>query len=86
VDYYHSINNGNINTRGNTMTTETLAIHIAEHSLEMVRKYQESQTGMSEWYDGRASAAALMNPCVETLAARNEIRFLIGDYTRRHFL
>ena len=67
------------------MTTETLATHIAEHSLEMVRKYQKDQLNMNQWYDGRASVAALMHPCVETLAARNEIRFLIGDYKRRHY-
>ena len=67
------------------MTTETLAIHIAEHSLEMVRKYQKDQLGMNEWYDGRVSAAALMYACPQTLAARNEVRFLTGEYCRRHF-
>lgn len=54
---------------------------ICEQSLKSVRKYPRL---MPEYYSGRARAAALIYPTVETLSCRNEIEFLKGDYAVRH--
>ena len=61
---------------------QSMAKTIAQQSLERVRC--RTNPYMNEWYDGRASASALIYPCPETLAAKNEIRFLCGVYARRH--
>jgi len=58
-----------------------MAVIIANQSLNTVRKYPMS---MPQWYEGRAAAAALIYPCVETLSAHNEIKFLNGSYAQRH--
>lgn len=50
--------------------------------MEFVRKFPCS---MGDWYDGRASAAALIHPTPGNIGAANEIRFLTGDYARRHY-
>lgn len=57
------------------------AIHVAEWSLRDVRRWPFS---MAEYNEGRVRAAAVIYPCVETLAARNEVIFLKGDYAKRH--
>jgi hypothetical protein len=58
-----------------------MALLIAANSLKSSR--EGSTQDMLEWYDGRSCAAALIHPCVETIAAANECRFLTG-YHRRH--
>jgi hypothetical protein len=58
-----------------------MAVIIAVQSLNTVRKYPMS---MPQWYEGRAAAAALIYPCVETLTAHNEIHFLNTHYAQRH--
>lgn len=60
---------------------QSMAETIARTSLEMVRKAPAST--LNEWLEGRASAAALIYPTPETIAAKNECRFLSGDYARR---
>jgi hypothetical protein len=56
---------------------------VAEESLDAIRHNPNSY--LREWEEGRVSVAALIYPCAETISARNEIRFLIGDYRRRHY-
>jgi hypothetical protein len=65
--------------------SQSLAGFIASGSLDAVRKFPANDLGMADWYDGRVSAAALLYPTPETLAAKNEIRFLNGDYRSRHY-
>jgi hypothetical protein len=60
---------------------ESLCLILAEDVLDQVRRYP---TILPEWREGRAAAAALIYPCVETLSAANETRFLVNDYARRH--
>jgi len=55
---------------------------IAEQCISMVRRCPMS---LPDWYEGRSAAAALICPCVETLSAHNEIRFLNGSYVQRHW-
>ena len=62
-------------------SASVMANIIAEQCLSMTRKYPFS---LPQWYEGRAAAAALICPCVETLSAHNEIHFLNGSYARRH--
>lgn len=60
---------------------QDMALVIAENSLNSIRRSPASP--MNEWFEGRISAAALIYPCVETISAKNEARFLCGDYARR---
>ena len=55
---------------------------ISRGSLQSVR--ENPWHSLADWYDGRACASALIYPTPETLAAKNEIRFLIGMYALRH--
>lgn len=59
----------------------SMAHIICEQSLYSVRKFPRL---MPEFYSGRARAAAMIYPTVETLSCRNEIEFLTGDYAMRH--
>ena len=61
---------------------ESMSLIIAEQSLKGSRS--KTTREMREWYDGRANAAALIHPCLETLAAANECRFLIGYHLRHN--
>ena len=54
---------------------------IADQCLNTIRMFPGS---LPQWYEGRSAAAALICPCVETLAAHNEIHFLNGSYAQRH--
>ena len=60
---------------------QIMAIIIAKQCIDRVRKWPYS---LPEWYEGRANAAATIYPCIETLSAINEIKFLHGDYVKRH--
>jgi hypothetical protein len=56
---------------------------IAASSLKYCRENPNNL--LHEWHDGRCTAAALISPSLETIGAANEVRFLTGDYRRRHF-
>ena len=60
-----------------------MALIIAQNSLSDVRRAPHSP--MNEWYEGRLCAAALIYPCVETMSAKNEAKFLSGVYAARHY-
>lgn len=59
----------------------SMALIIARNSLADIRRAPTSE--MNEWYEGRICAAALIYPCPDTLSAKNEARFLAGEYARR---
>lgn len=54
----------------------------AEYALNMLCKHPNI---LSDWYEGRACASALICDIPEVQAARNEAVFLSRDYNRRHF-
>jgi hypothetical protein len=63
---------------------ELMACIIAGHSLDDCRRWpSRGFEDLREWSSGRAAAAALIHPCVETLTAANECRFLV-NYHWRH--
>lgn len=62
--------------------SETMPSIICANSLESVRKYPNV---LGDWYQGRARASALIHPTPENIGAANEITFLTGDYSRRHY-
>ncbi len=65
-----------------TPIREMMPAIICENSLESVRKFPYI---MGDWYEGRARAAASIHPTPGNIGAANEIRFLTGDYARRHY-
>lgn len=60
---------------------QRMAEAIAIQSLDAVRKLPTST--INEWLEGRASASALIYPTPVTVGAKNECRFLSGEYARR---
>lgn len=58
---------------------------ICRNTLETVREWNSMPESMAEWYQGRAMAAALIHPTIENISAAHEVRFLTGDYARRHY-
>lgn len=61
---------------------EMMPTIICEQSLRVVRRFPGT---LPEWYEGRAASAALIHPTPFNIGAANEIRFLNGDYLRRHY-
>ena len=59
----------------------SLMTWIAKDSLDSVRRWPRSLPG---FYLGRASVAVSFEPDIETLAAYNEVKFLVWDYNPRH--
>lgn len=61
---------------------KSMAESIASNALAAIRKYPKLSS-LNEWYEGRISAVALIFPNVLTISAKNEARFLAGEYARR---
>ena len=60
---------------------EKMAEAIAEDSIWLIRRAPASP--LNGWLEGRTSAAALIYPNVTTISAKNEARFLAGEYAQR---
>ncbi len=60
---------------------QSMAEEIAKGSLALVRKSPSST--LNEWLEGRVCAAALIYPTPLTVGAKNECRFLAGEYAYR---
>ena len=60
---------------------EKMAEAIAEDSIRLIRRSPASP--LNGWLEGRVCAAALIYPNTRTLSAKNEARFLAGQYAYR---